>query len=174
MSCSVTTGGFISNCPEDILKRLGLYVLRKFMESSRIFLTDGDSELWETEHHQDNLRNFTTRSNISLHHKSHDGYGGICAHNSTKPGFESDSYEDKLWLITQILSRTGTIDYSDEEWTSFKYLIHGKPFVVKPEPRHIHMDFDIKRKPVRSSFTTDKVIVESLEYEIAHFDTEPF
>lgn len=79
MSCSVTTGGFISNCPEDILKRLGLYVLRKFMESSRIFLTDGDSELWETEHHQDNLRNFTTRSNVSLHRKSHDGYGAVYA-----------------------------------------------------------------------------------------------
>ena len=31
----------------------------------------------------------------------------------------------------------------------------------------------MKRKPIRGSFTTDRVIVEGQEYEIAHFDTEP-
>lgn len=174
MSCSVTTDGFISNCPEDILKSLDLYGLRKFMEASRIFLTDGEPELWEAKHHQDDLVNFTTRGNVSLHCKDRDGYDGVCAHNSTKSGYESDSYEDRLWLMTQVLSRTGTVDYTDEEWTSFKDLVQGKPFVVKPETRHIRMDFDMKRKPIRSSFSTDKVIVEGTEYEIAHFDTEPF
>ena len=76
--------------------------------------------------------------------------------------------------MTQVLGRTGTVDYTDEEWTSFKDLVLGKPFVVKPETRHIRMDFDMKRKPVRGSFTTDRVIVEGQIYEIAHFDTEPF
>ena len=174
MSCSVTTDGFISNCPENILKSLDLYGLRKFMEASRIFLTDGNPELWEAKHHQDDLVNFTTRGNVSLHCKDRDGYDGVCAHNSTKSGFESDSYEDRLWLMTQVLNRTGTVDYTDGEWTSFKDLVQGKPFVVKPEIRHIRMDFDMKRKPIRESFTTDRVIVEGLEYEIAHFDTEPF
>lgn len=174
MSCSVTTDGFISNCPEDILKSLDLYGLRKFMEASRIFLTDGDPELWEVKHHQDDLVNFTTRGNVSLHCNDRDGYDGVCAHNSTKSGYESDSYEDRLWLMTQVLSRTGTVDYTDEEWTSFKDLVHGKPFVVKPETKHIRMDFDMKRKPIRNSFSTDKVVVEGIEYEIAHFDTEPF
>lgn len=187
MSCSVTTDGFISNCPENILKSLDLYGLRKFMEASRIFLTDGDPELWEVKHIQDDLVNFTTRGNVSLHDKSFEDYvavnpmiwngkeyAGVCAHNSTKSGFESDSYEDRRWLMTQVLGRTGTIDYTDEEWTSFKDLVQGKPFVVKPETRHIRMDFDMKRKPIRESFTTDRVIVEGQEYEIAHFDTEPF
>ncbi len=76
--------------------------------------------------------------------------------------------------MTQVLSRTGTVDYTDEEWTSFKDLVQGKPFVVKPETRHIRMDFDMKRKPIRNSFTTDKVVVEGKAYEIAHFDTAPF
>ena len=174
MSCSVTTDGFISNCPEDILKSLDLYGLRRFMESSRVFLTDGDPELWEVKHHQDDLINFTTRGNVSLHCKDRDGYDGVCAHNSTKSGFEPDSYEDRLWLMTQVLGRTGTVDYTDEVWTSFKDLVLGKPFVVKPETRHIRMDFDMKRKPIRGSFTTDRVIVEGQKYEIAHFDTEPF
>ena len=174
MSCSVTTDGFISNCPEDILKKLDLYGLRKFMEAARIFLTDGDPELWEVKHHQDDLVNFTTRGNVSLRCKERDGYDGVCAHNSTKSGYVSDSYEDRLWLTEQVVGRTGTVDYTVYEWTTFKELVYGKPFIVKPKTRHIRMDFDMKRKPIRSSFTTDKVIVEGQEYEIAHFDTEPF
>ncbi len=174
MICSVTTDGFISNCPEHILKSLDLYGLRKFIEASRMFLTDGDPELWEVKHHQDDLINFTTRGNVSLHCKDRDGYDGVCAHNSTKSGYESDSYEDRLWLMSQVLSRTGTVDYTDNEWTSFKDLVQGKPFVVKPEVRHIRMDFDMKRKPLRDSFTTDKVTIEGHEYEIAHFDTVPY
>jgi len=174
MSCSVTTDGFISNCPEDILKSLDLYGLRKFMEVSRIFLTDGNPELWEAKHHQDDLVNFTTRGNVSLRCKDRDGYDGVCAHNSTKSGFESDSYEDRLWLMTHVLGRTGTVDYTDDEWTSFKDLVQGKPFLVKPVTRHVRMDFDMKRKPLRESFSTDRVTVEGQEYELAHFDTDPF
>ena len=174
MSCSVTTDGFISNCPEDVLKSLDLYGLRRFMETSRTFLTGGDPNLWEAKHHQDDLINFTTRGNVSLHCKDRDGYDGVCAHNSAKSGFESDSYEDRLWLMTQVLSRTGPISCTDEVWTSFKDLVQGKPFLVKTETRHIRMDFDMKRKPIRNSFTTDKVVVDGVEYEIAHFDTEPF
>ena len=174
ISCSVTTDGFISNCPEDILKQLDLYGLRKFMEASRMFLTDGNPELWEAKHHQDDLVNFTTRGNVSLRCKSRDGYDGVCAHNSTKSGYETDSYEDRLWLMTQVLNRTGTVNYTVDEWTSFKELVQGKPFLVNPETRHIRMDFDMKRKPIRSSFSTDKVIVEGKEYDVAHFDTEPY
>ncbi len=174
MSCSVTTDGFISNCPENILKSLDLYGLRKFMEASRIFLTDGDPELREVKHHQDDLVNFTTRGNVSLHCKDRDGYDGVCAHHSTKSGYEPDSYEDRLWLMTQVLSRTGTVNYTEKVFPSLKDYVQGKPYSVKLETRHIHMDFDMKRKPIRSSFTTDKVIVEGMEYEIAHFDTEPF
>ncbi len=189
MSCSVTTDGFISDCPENVLKRLDLYGLRKFMEASRLFLTDGkDPEIWEIKHAQDDLLNFTTRGNVSLHWFRNDNgvivgnpmyvgdkpFNGVCAHNSTKSGYESDSYEDRLWLMTQVLCRTGTVDYSENEWSSFKDLVQGKPFVVKPVTRHIRMDFDMKRKPVRSSFSTDIVVIEGVEYKIAHFDTEPF
>ena len=168
MSCSVTTDGFISNCPEQTLKSLDLYGLRRFMEASRIYLTDGDPELWEIKHHQTDLVNFTTRGNVSLSLK------GVCAHNSTKSGYPSDSYEDRLWLMKQVLSRMGTVDYTDQEWTTFKELVQGKPFLVKPETRHIRMDFDMKRKPIRDSFRTDIVPLDGAEYEIAHFDTEPF
>lgn len=48
MTCSVTTDGFISDVPEEVLKSLDLYGLRPYMEKSRLFLTDNkDKEAWE-------------------------------------------------------------------------------------------------------------------------------
>lgn len=170
IACSVTTDGFISNCPEDILKTLDLYGFRPFMEHARLFLTDGaDSELWEAKHHQNDLVNFTTRGNISL--LPH----GVCAHNSAKSGYVSDSYDDRLWLMTKVLSRTGTVDCVDNKWSSFKDIARGKTdFKVTKRIRHLHMDFDLKRKPDRSSFYTDYPVINGVRYEIAHFDTTPY
>ena len=190
MSCSVTTDGFISDCSFNVLKGLDLYGLRPVMEEARLFLTDGkDPEIWEPKHAQDDLINFTTRGNVSLHwyKKEKDGtvtgnpmwiigepYNGVCAHNSTKSGYPSDSYEDRLWLMKQVLSRTGPVEYSKMEFTTFKDLVKGKPFSRVNRTRHVRMDFDMKRKPVRHSFKTDKVSLDGVEYELAHFDTEPF
>lgn len=181
MTCSVTTDGFISDIPEGTLKSLNLYGLRPFMEQARLFLTDGkDSEIWEIKHCQDDLINFTTRGNVSLHCKTNpmifngEKYEGVCAHNSTKSGYPSDSYEDRLWLMTQVLKRTGTVNYQDSEWTTFKELVQGKNFVVKKTIKHIRMDFDMKRKPDRDSFFTSTVTIEGEIYEIANFTTIPF
>ena len=167
---SVTTDGFISNCPFDVLKSLDLYGFRPLLEQARLFLTDGaDAELWEIKHHQDDLINFCTRGNVSLHPH------GVCAHNSAKSGFERDSYEDRLWLMTQVLSRTGTVDCTDKVWASFKDIVQGKTdFKVTSVTRHLHMDFDLKRKPDRQSFYTDSPVVDGITYEIAHFDTVPY
>lgn len=48
--------------------------------------------------------------------------------------------------MTQVLKRTGTVDYKNSEWTTFKELVQGKDFVVKETTKHIRMDFDMKRK----------------------------
>ena len=181
MTCSITTDGFISDVPEETLKSLDLFGLRPFMEKARLFLTNGKNpEIWEIKHCQDDLINFTTRGNVSLHCKtnpmSFNGkeYEGVCAHNSTKSGYPSDSYEDRLWLMTQVLMRTGTVDYENSEWTTFKELVQGKDFVVKKTIKHIRMDFDMKRKPDRDSFCSKAVSIEGITYEIANFTTVPF
>ena len=169
MTCSVTTDGFISDVPENVLKHLDLYGIRRYMERSRLFLTDGkDPEIWEPKHWQDDLVNFTTRGNVSL--RPH----GVCAHNSTKSGFPSDSYEDRLWLMKAVLSRTCTVDYTDKEWTGFKELAQGEDFRVRKVTRHIRMDFDMKRRPDRDSFEQKFVELDGEVYEIANFTTVPF
>lgn len=181
MTCSVTTDGFISDVPKDTLKSLDLFGFRHYMEQARLFLTDNKNpEIWEIKHCQDDLINFTTRGNVSLYCKSNpmlfDGkeYEGVCAHNSTKSGYDSDTYKDRLWLTTQVLSRTKAVEYKNEEWTTFKDLVQGKEFVVKNTVKHIRMDFDMKRKPDRESFSPSTVTVENTTYEIANFTTVPF
>lgn len=169
MTCSVTTDGFISNCPFDVLKQIDLYGFRQFMSQARLFLTGDDPELWEIKHHQNDLINFTTRGNVSL--LEH----GVCAHNSATSGYDNDSYNDRLWLMTQVLSRTGPITCYDEKWAGFKDIVQGKTgFKITPVTRQLHMDFDLKRKPDRSTFTTDYPVVDGSTYEIAHFDTVPY
>lgn len=195
MSCSNTTDGFISNCPFDTLKDLDLYGFKPFLEQSRLFLTDGkDPSIWEIKHCQDDLINITTRGNVSLHFieetdkngnvikgnpmiLNEKAYPGVCAHNSAKSGFVSDSYEDRLWFMTQVLSRTGPIECENESFSNLKDYIqsHGsKDFGAVKRTRKLHMDFDMKRKPIRSSFRTDYPVINGVTYEIAHFDTEPF
>ena len=181
MTCSVTTDGFISDVPEKTLKTLDLYGIRKFMEKARLYLTDGtDSEIWEAKHKQNDLVNFTTRGNVSLYCSKNpyisgkQKYQGVCAHNSTKSGYPSDTYEDRLWLIQQVLGRTGTVNYTTKEWPSFKELVQGKVFSVREITRHIRMDFDMIRKPVRDSFCTKLVTVNNTVYAIANFTTIPF
>lgn len=181
MTCSVTTDGFIADIPEDTLKSLDLYGFRLFIEQARLFLTNGESaEIWEIKHCQDDLVNFTTRGNVSLYCKKNPmlfngkEYEGVCAHNSTKSGYPSDSYEDRIWLMTSVLGRTGTVDYEAKEWTNFKELVQGKDFIVKNTVKHIRMDYDMKRKPARDTFFRNTVTIEGVSYEIANFTTLPF
>ena len=181
VSCSVTTDGMISNCPEDIMKSLDLLGLRKYMEQARLFLTDGaDPEIWEIKHIQDDLVNFVTRGNVSLRCKEnpviYNGkeYEGVCAHNSVNTPYTSDTYKDRLWLMTKVISRMDKVVYKEKEWTKFKELVAGAPFYVKNTRRSARMDFDCKRKPDLNSFKTDLVTVEGCTYEIAHFDTLPY
>lgn len=182
VTCSVTTDGFISDVPEDVLKSLDLFGLRTVMEEARLFLTEGrEPEIWEAKHKQDDLVNFTTRGNVSLrcvetNPFEEDGkmYAGVCAHNSAKSPFDSDTYEDRLWLMTQVLGRTGPVECSDKEWTGFKEMVKGAEFRVLPTTRHIRMDFDMKRKPVWDSIRDVPVVVEGVEYTFANFTTMPF
>ena len=166
---SVTTDGGIFDVPEDVMTMLDLYGLRQFMEQSRLYLTDGkNSSIWEIKHVQDDLLNFCRRGNVSLHSK------GVCAHNSTKSGFPSKSFEDRNWLAKSVLNRQGPVAYQDNEWVTFKDQVLGKPFSVKTVERKVRMDFDMSRKPDRKSFSTVLPVLDGAEYEIANFSTVPF
>lgn len=167
---SVTTDGFISDCPIDVLHDLNLYGFKQYMTQARLLFTDGqDPTLWEEKHRQNDLVNFTTRGNVSLES------GGVIARNSYKTGFERGSYEDRHALYIGVLDRTGPLACTEEKWASLKEMLTKKSgFFTYEQTRNIRMDFDMKRKPDRNSFRTDEVSLDGNIYEIAHFDTVPF
>ena len=168
---SVTTDGFISNVPEDVLKALPLHGFRQLLYEARMGLTDGESgEIWEVKHKQSDLLNFTTRGNVSR------SLEGVCAHSGARSDFIKDTVEDRTWLMTQVLSRTGKILSVTPLWVTFKDFLKGKykDFDVFKVVRHLSMDFDMKRKPARNSFHTVKPVINGTEYEIANFTTIPY
>lgn len=182
-SYSVTTDGFITDADFAILRSLDLYGFKEEMKKARIFLTDGyNPSIWQLKHAQNKLLNYTTRGNVALNTSgsldlcTEDGtpLAGVCAHNSVKSGFTSDSEEDRKWLYKAVLSRTGAVEYSDKQWTTFKDLSRGQGFRVHTVSRSIRMDYDLKRKPVPSSFCPVTETIDGETYEIANFSTMPY
>ncbi len=167
---SVTTDGFITNAPEDVLNGLPLFGFSDCFRSARKALV-GSDEMWSEKHQQTDLLNFITRGNVSL------SPNGVCAHNSFVTGFIKDSYEDRLALMTVVLGRTDRCNCVNKTWTKFRKLADRKAradFGVTERGRDLSMDFDLKRKPVKSSMETVFPIVEGERFEIVNFDTEPY
>lgn len=191
LTYSVTTDGFISNMPLDKLVTLDLYGLAAPVKAARLFLKDGESaDFWEAKHIQNDLLNFTTRGNVSLNTgKPPKGctaeeakqyanpvydQSGVCAHCNVKSGYPSDSFDDRLWLMKSVLSRTKPVSYNREEWTSFMKLVAGEPFIARAREDGAKLNFDMKRKPDESSFRNEIVTLDGQEYEIACFSTVPY
>ena len=167
---SVTTDGFISDVSQNVLDSLDLFGFRDFLLSARAIIGDsGATSCFEIKHHQTELLNFTTRGNVSLSEE------GVCAHNSYCTDFEKDSAEDRKSLITTVLSRTERCAYTKESAPQFKAILnHHIVPIFTEETKHISMDFDMKRKPVRESMHNVTCQVDDETYEICNFTTKPF
>ena len=75
------------------------------------------------------------------------------------------------------LSRTGRIECANKSFSGFRSLASREnraDFRVTEQVRAISMDFDLKRRPVRSSFSTVHPDLDGHVFEIANFDTEPY
>lgn len=145
-SFSVTTDGFITDVPLKELQNCDLYGFRRLFESARVRLI-GDPKMWAAKHHQERLVNFTTRGNVWLEDHS------VCAHNSYRSDFVKDSFEDRAKLVDVVLSRTSPVHNLVKRWRGFRKLAARgdvrEDFGTVVSNRNLHMDFDLKRKPVR-------------------------
>ena len=182
---SVTTDGFISDAPPEVVYGLNLFGMTPRLKSARYDLT-GEGSLWQVKHQQDDLINITTRGNTSLY------IGGVNAHNSYKSGEESDSIEDRIAYENAIMNRQGPVTSREIRFTTFRDLSDSdnrSDFIVTSKIRNISMDFDFKRKPVKESLRSSysKIVKENDVYkripcdkddpeaqEIACLNTEPY
>lgn len=169
-SVSVTTDGFISNCPEEELNKLDLFGFKEYLEEARLFLTDGkDSSIWEKKHFMSDLINGSTRLNNSL------SLNGVNAHGGYMSNFLSDSDEERYAVRQLLLTRTGTEICSKESMVSLKAFNKDKNApVYRTISRLVNFNFDLRRKPIFDSITSDHVLFDGLFYDIAHIQTVPY
>lgn len=169
---SVTTDGFISDAPSEVVYRLNLFGFARLFQEARLKLTDNrSSDIWQLKHQQSDLLNITTRGNVSL------APDGVCAHNSYSTGYTPDSYEDRLAFMTKVLSRTGPLSCTTKKFTGFRDLAKNndaKDFSATNITRSIRMDFDLKRLPDQQTFHTVYPVINETTYEIANFETRPY
>ena len=172
---SVTTDGFISDVPYDVLCNLDLYGFTRLFRNTRYALT-GSYDMWEVKHVNDTLLNLTTRGNVA------ENENGVLAHNSYVTEYDKDSMEDRLTFFQRAYTRVGALETHGVRFENFKNLSSRskrKDFSSSDLDRFIKMDFDMKRKPVQSSFTSAfKEFITDFEtvnvYDIACFDTVPY
>lgn len=174
---SVTTDGFISDAPSEVLYQMDLFGFAEYFKDARKFLTDGeDDSMWEIKHEQYDLLNITTRGNVSLNHGNTDlEYAGVCAHNAWQSGEKVDTYEDRIAYMTSVLSRQGSLICKEQRWLGYKEMVRQRlDFSVSEVDRKVSMDFDMKRCPMYESGKTVYPEINNTSYEIFNFDTRPF
>lgn len=169
-SFSFTTDGFITTADEDTANRLDLCGMAPYLRQVRLLLS-GSDKVWEAKHEQDEFYNLTTRGNISPNTK------GVCAHNSYVSPHPSGSLDDRLYCLDSWLNRNGKVDCTVGVWAKFRDMADAvlrDDFFVVDKLRHLSMDFDLKRKPMKSALTTVHPVVNGTVYEVCNVDTMPY
>lgn len=110
---SVTTDGFLTDAPEDIVTNLDLYGLAPLFGEAREHLS-GTPDIWEMKHHQSDLLNLTTRGNVSLQ------LTGVLAHAGFKSSHPEDSDADRREFWAACVTRVGRVSNRVKVATGFR------------------------------------------------------
>ncbi len=177
---SVTTDGFITDAPTDVVRGLNAYGFANIFQQGRYTLNQTTevceaNQVWEPKHFNDTFLNITTRGNVAVNDK------GVLAHNSYTTGEVKDSRADRDAYIIAVLSRTGRLKCSTKVWTEFSEIVERKhDFHVSETIRQLSMNFDYKRCPLVESAVDTPVHYTSADGKytvdtvIAEFDTRPY
>ena len=177
---SVTTDGFITDAPTEVVRGLDAYGFAQIFQRGRYTLNQtrekcDANQVWEPKHYNDTFLNITTRGNVAVNDE------GVLAHNSYTTGKIKDSRADRDAYIIAVLSREGRLKCSTKVWTEFSEIVERKhDFHVAETIRQLSMDFDYKRRPVVETAVDTPVHYDSADGQysvdtiIAEFDTLPF
>ena len=177
---SVTTDGFITDAPTEVVRGLDAYGFAQIFQNGRYILNqtheDCDAnQVWEPKHFNDTFLNITTRGNVAVNDK------GVLAHNSYTTGEIKDSRADRDAYIIDVLSRSGRLKCKTQVWTEFSEIVERKhDFHVTETIRQLSMNFDYKRCPIVDTAVDTPVHYDSADSKytvdtiIAEYDTRPF
>jgi len=170
---SVTTDGFLTDAPIEVLNSLNLYGFKAVYEAVRNMLV-GDPTMWETKHR--------TRSLVMV--KTRGGFGVGAVGNDKLPvakaGYKPETnfiqtYGDKASeeLARRFLERTGKMEMTYYKLPSPReYIQKGADGLGKLEKKKIDWEYDYKRKPV--NIRMEKITINGRDYEHVAFDTVPW
>ena len=177
---SATTDGLITNAPFDEFIGFDLFGLNAYLLESRKIITEqADPDTWSVKHEQDNLVNLTTRGNASLtaENKMLGIMGGVFAKNGVStayPDAPKECAQNREAFIKAVAGRKGKIPTEFLEYPTLKDIRNGGLYKRDRSFRCINMDYDMKRKPVRSSLRAEQITIDGETFEIAHIETEPY
>jgi hypothetical protein len=177
---SVTTDGFITDAPTDVVRSLDAHGFAAIFQNGRYILNQtreacNANQVWEPKHFNDTFLNITTRGNVAVNDK------GVIAHNSYTTGEVKNSRADRDAYIIAVLTREGRLKCSTKVWTEFSEIVERKhDFHVTDSIRQLSMNFDYKRCPIVETATDTPVHYDSADGQyhidtvIAEYDTRPF
>lgn len=177
---SVTTDGFITNAPTDVVRSLDAYGFTQIFQNGRYILNQTSdlceaNLVWQPKHFNDTFLNITTRGNVAIND------AGVLAHNSYTTGETKGSRADRDAYIIAVLAREGCLECSTKIWTQFSDLVERKNGIhVFETLRHLSMNFDYKRCPIIETAIDTPVHYDSanglyhVDSIIAEYDTRPF
>ena len=177
---SVTTDGFITDAPTEVVRGLDAYGFAQIFQQGRYTLNQTTeacdaNQVWEPKHFNDTFLNITTRGNVAVNDK------GVIAHNSYTTGEIKDSRADRDAYIIAVLSREGRLKCRTQVWTEFSEIVERKhDFKVSESLRQLSMNFDYKRCPIVETAKDTPVHYDSadgtqhIDTVIAEYDTRPF
>jgi len=170
---SVTTDGFLTDAPLEVLDSLSLFGFKALYQAVRNMMT-GDPTMWETKHQCLSLIAMTTRGQIGV------GLVGDSKVPVAKAGYKPESgfterYGDKApeELARRFLMRKGKLEMGYYKLPSPKeYVRKNADGVGIFQKKTIEWEYDLKRKPV--NVRMEKITIGDQTYEHLSFDTIPW
>jgi len=170
---SVTTDGFLTDAPFEVLNDLSLFGFRdayKYVRGEMV----GDDTMWEIKHKAKTLIMITTRGNLGV---------GIIQDNPlpvAKAGYKpppefNEMFKNKVSeeLAKLFLTRKGKIVMSYNKLPSPKeYVRKNADGLSVFQKKRIEWEYDLKRKPVNMRMET--VTIDGETYEHLSFDSVPW
>jgi hypothetical protein len=174
---SVTTDGFLTDAPLEVLTGLDLHGLREGFEAARRGLVGSDT-IWELKHRARTLVMLKTRGGFGIgpineHALPSAGAGYKLTGAAVKERVERVGKPAALAEL--FLNRTGRIGFGFHALPSPRdYVLHNADGVGKEVTKEISWEWDYKREPTPGSDRMETVTIDGTQYAHVSYDTRPW